>query len=242
MDWASKHGAVLGIIPARGRSKSVPRKNLYDLAGKPLIAYSIISAEQAHSLHRFVVSTDDPEIARVAKGYRAEVPFMRPAELAEDDTPDLPVFQHVLEWLWENEGYRPEIIVHLRPTQPLRRASDIDEVVRLLRETGADSVKPVRPVKEHPHKMWRIESGRLLSYLETEFRLRVGPDYPRQQLEPIYVSTGVVDAVWTRVIEQGSTTGDNVVPYIIDPMRSLDLDTVEDFILADMLMSAQGPT
>lgn len=227
---------VLGIIPARGGSKGVPRKNLYPLAGKPLIAYSIISAQQARSLDRFIVSTDDPEIASVARAYGAEVPFMRPAELAQDDTPDLPVFQHCLWWLWEYERYRPDIIVHLRPTQPLRRHSDIDEVAELLMETGADSVKSVRLVKEHPHKMWRIEHGQLVPYLETEFRLRVGPDYPRQKLEPIYVSSAVVDAVWTRIIEEGSTTGKAVIPYFTDPMLSVTLDSLHDFAIAESVI------
>lgn len=238
----SEAPVVLGIIPARGGSKSVPRKNLYPLADKPLIAYSIISAQQAKSLDRFIVSTDDPEIAKVAKDYRAEVPFMRPAELAEDDTPDLPVFQHAIRWLWEHERYRPEIIVHLRPTQPLRQAGEIDHVVRLLIESGADSVKSVRPVKEQPHKMWRIEDGRLSPYLQTEFRLRVGPDYPRQKLEPVYISTGVVDAVWSKVIDEGSTTGTHVLSYITDPIKSLDLDTADDFIVAEIIMRDDRPT
>jgi len=227
---------VLGIIPARGGSKGVPRKNLYPLAGTPLIAYSITSAQQAHSLDRFIVSTDDPEIASVARAYGAEVPFMRPAALAQDDTPDLPVFQHCLWWLGEHERYRPDMIVHLRPTQPLRRPSDIDAVVRLLRGTGADSVKSVRLVKEHPHKMWRIENGQLVPYLQTEFRLRVGPDYPRQQLESLYVSSAVVDAVWTRVIEEGSTTGNTVIPYLTDPMLSITLDSLHDFVRAELVI------
>ncbi len=232
----NSEGPVLGIIPARGGSKSVPRKNLYPLAGRPLIAYSIITAREAHSLDRLIVSTDDPEIAGVAREYGAEVPFIRPAELGQDDTPDLPVFQHALSWLGENQQYGPAIIVHPRPTQPLREAGDIDRVVTLLRETGADSVKSVRPAKEHPHKMWRNEDRRLLPYVDTEFRRRVGPDYPRQKLEAVYISTGVVDAVWSRVVIEGSTTGDHVIPYPTDPMKSVDLDTAEDFVFAEFLI------
>lgn len=227
---------VLGIIPARGGSKSVPKKNIHPLAGKPLIAYSILSAQEARRLDRFIVSTDDQEIASVARRYGAEAPFMRPSELAEDDTPDLPVFQHALEWLWQHEGYRPDIIVHLRPTQPLRQPQDIDQVVDMLIASDADSVKSVRPVVEHPHKMWRLEGGRLEPYLRTEFRKRVGPDYPRQKLEQVYVSTGVVDAVRREVVEGGSTTGTKVLPYLTDPATSVDLDTPHDFVLAEMLM------
>ena len=227
---------VLGVITARGGSKSVPKKNLYSLAGKPLIAHSIVSARDATVLDRFIVSTDDEEIAAVSREHGAEVPFMRPPELAEDDTPDLPVFEHAVRWLWEHEQYRPEILVHLRPTQPLRQGYDIDEVVRMLVDTGADSVKSVRPVKEHPHKMWRIQGDRLQPYLQTEFRRFAGPDHPRQYLEQVYVSTGVVDTFWRSVMEAGSTAGTDSVPYITDPVKSLDLDDEDDFIVAESIL------
>ena len=229
---------VLGLIPARGGSKGVPRKNIRELAGKPLIAYSILSAQQAKRLHRFIVSTDDEEIAAVARHWGAEVPFLRPKELAQDDTPDLPVFQHALKWLREQEDYVPDILVHLRPTQPLRTARHIDEVVEKLLETGADSVKSVRSVEEHPHKMWEVVGERLVPYLKTEFRLRVGPDYPRQKLAPLYVSSGLVDAVRREVVEAGSTTGDFVVPYFPDSILSVDLDSPYHFILAEVLLKA----
>jgi len=112
---------VLALIPARGGSKSIPRKNIKPLAGFPLIAYSIAAGIAAETVTRVIVSTEDEQIAKIAKSYGAEVPFLRPAEFALDNTPDLPVFEHALKWLQENEQYEPNIIVQLRPTSPFRR-------------------------------------------------------------------------------------------------------------------------
>src|SRR5678816_951191 len=123
-------GPVLAIVPARGGSKGIPRKNVRLIGGHPLIAYSIAAGLAAEHVDRVLVTTDDAEIADVARLYGADVPFRRPVELAADDTPDLPVFLHALEWLDREEGYRPEIIVHLRPTSPLRQVADIDEAIR----------------------------------------------------------------------------------------------------------------
>src|SRR5438552_3313377 len=121
---------VLALIPARGGSKALPRKNVRLLAGKPLIVHSIEVARAAETVTRVVVSTDDEEIAEVARTAGAEVPFMRPAELAQDDSPDLGTFQHALHWLREHGGYEDELFVHLRPTHPVRRPERIDEAVR----------------------------------------------------------------------------------------------------------------
>ena len=111
---------VLAIIPARGGSKGIPRKNINLFANFPLISYSIVAALQAESVTRVIVSTDDEEIAAVSRQWGAETPFIRPAELAQDHTTDLPVFQHALQWLKEHEGYPPDLVIHRRPTSPLR--------------------------------------------------------------------------------------------------------------------------
>ena len=115
------HIEVLAIIPARGGSKSIPRKNIVDFAGYPLIAYSIAAGLSAETVTRVIVSTDDVEIEEISRRYGAEAPFLRPDEHSQDLTPDLPVFQHALTWLIENEGYQPDIVVQLRPTSPFRR-------------------------------------------------------------------------------------------------------------------------
>ncbi|HBH04893.1 MAG: hypothetical protein A2X36_05055 [Elusimicrobia bacterium GWA2_69_24] len=235
-----EHTRALGIIPARGGSKSVPRKNLHPLLGRPLIVWSIESARRAKSLDRLIVSTDDPEIAEVARAHGAEVPFLRPPELAADDTPDLPVFQHALRMLGDAAGYVPDAIVHLRPTQPLRTAQEIDEAVGLWERTRADCVKSVRPAGEHPFKMYRLREGRLVPYLDTAERRRRGPDVPRQSLEPLYLSAGVVDVVRREIVEAGSTEGAAVVPYFAAPERYVNLDSARDFEIAEALMRALG--
>ena len=149
---------VLAIIPARGGSKGLPRKNVRLFAGHPLISYSIAAGLQAETVTRTIVSTDDDEIAAVARQYGADVPFMRPAEYAQDNTLDLPVFQHALTWLAEHEGYHPDVVVQLRPTSPVRPVKLVDDAVRLLlANPQADSVRGLVPAGQNPHKMWRVD-------------------------------------------------------------------------------------
>ncbi|MEK9195421.1 MAG: acylneuraminate cytidylyltransferase family protein, partial [Patescibacteria group bacterium] len=127
-----KHSIILALIPARGGSKGIPKKNIKLLGGKPLIVWSIEVAKQSRYIDRIIVSTDNEEIAEVARSAGAEVPFLRPAEIAQDLTPDMPVFEHALAWLRENDNFIPEFIVHLRPTGPLRTAKEIDEAIEML--------------------------------------------------------------------------------------------------------------
>jgi len=135
---------VLALIPARGGSKSIPRKNLARMAGHPLLAWSIAAARESQRIRKIVVSTDDEELREAALSYGALVPFLRPAELAQDDTPDLPVFQHALTWLAREWGFRPELVVQLRPTSPLRPCGCVDEAIALLEaHADADSVRAV---------------------------------------------------------------------------------------------------
>src|SRR5271154_4754825 len=152
----------LAIIPARGGSKGLPRKNLLRLSGKPLIAHTIEAACVARSLPRILVSEGSPGIAEVGQQYGAEVPFLRPPELASDETPTLPVLQHVLAQLEATESCPPEIIVLLQPTSPLRRAEDIDRAVDLLERSGADSVVSLCAAEHHPAWMKRLEGDRVL--------------------------------------------------------------------------------
>jgi len=143
------HDDILALIPARGGSKGVPRKNIKPFCGKPLIAWTIEEAKKSAHITRIVVSTDDEEIAQVAKEYGADVPFMRPREIARDDTPDLPVFMHALRTLAQ-ERYEPRLVVHLRATGPLRVASDIDRGIALmLAHPEADSVRAVTKAPLH---------------------------------------------------------------------------------------------
>ena len=228
---------VLAIVPARGGSKSIPRKNIRLFAGHPLISYSIAAGLAAETITRLIVSTDDGEIAAIARMYGAETPFLRPAELSQDNTPDLPVFQHALTWLTENEGYRPEIVVQLRPTSPFRRAVHIDQaVLRLLERPEADSVRTVCIPFQNPFKMWRIGVDGFIHPL-LENGIPEPYNQPRQILPEVYWQTGYVDAAWTdTILIKNSMTGEHILPLIIGAEEWIDIDSPDDWRRAERLL------
>ncbi|MBC8506427.1 MAG: acylneuraminate cytidylyltransferase family protein [Anaerolineales bacterium] len=230
---------VLALIPARGGSKSIPRKNVIDFAGYPLIAYSIAAGLTAETVTRVIVSTDDDEIAEISRRYGAETPFTRPEEHARDQTPDLPVFQHALEWLDANEGYKPDIVVQLRPTSPFRRVWHIDQaVLRLIEHPEADAVRTVCIPFQNPYKMWRIGQDGLMQPIGLDLGIPNEPyNQPRQALPEIYWQTGYVDAAWVdTIIEKNSMTGDHILPLIIDPSEWVDIDSPDDWKRAERLL------
>jgi CMP-N,N'-diacetyllegionaminic acid synthase len=219
---------ILALIPARGGSKGVPRKNILPLAGKPLLAYSIEQARAARHIGRVIVSTDDEEIAGVAREHGAEVPFTRPGEFAQDLSPDIDVFRHALTWLRDHEAYMPELVVHLRPTGPVRRVELIDKAIeRMLAHPEADSLRSVSSPVQTPYKMWRIEEGYLRPLVTVE---GIVESYcmPRQMLPDVYWQNGYVDIVRARVVlEEGLMCGHAVLPFIInEPI--LEIDYAED--------------
>lgn len=234
---------VLAIIPARGGSKGIPRKNIKSFAGHPLIAYSIAAGLQAERVTRVIVSTDDEEIAAVARSCGAETPFLRPAEFAQDQTLDLPVFQHALRWLAEQEGYRPDVVVQLRPTSPIRPRSIVDEAVNLLLEhPEADSVRGIVPSGQNPHKMWRIDpaSGQMRPLLAVE---GIAEPYnaPRQVLPQIYWQTGHIDAIRpASILDKGTMSGNVILPLMIDPRFTVDIDNPSDWAKAEWLVYHAG--
>jgi CMP-N-acetylneuraminic acid synthetase len=238
----SSHGAlrVLALIPARGGSKSIPRKNTKLLAGEPLIAYSIAAALDS-SCDRVIVSTDDPLIRRVALRYGAQAPFLRPAALAEDDTPDLPVFEHALNWLDEHEHYRPDLVVQLRPTSPLRPPGMVDDAVRALAEQPeADSLRTVAVPQQNPYKMWRVDGG----YLQPLLHAPLFEPYnqPRQRLPLTYWQTGHIDVTRPDTIrQQRSMTGRRILPLIVDASYAVDIDLPEQWMLAERLIASDLP-
>lgn len=225
-----KQPEVLALIPARGGSKSIPGKNIRPLAGHPLFAYSIVAGLQAISVTRVIVSTDDEEVAKIATRYGAEVPFMRPPDLAADDTTDLPVFQHALSWLESQEGYHPDVIVQLRPTSPLRQLDCVDRAVELLlSHPEADSVRGVVPSGQNPYKMWRLlGDGRLEPLLRNGFDEPY--NMPRQKLPQTYWQTGHIDAIRPgTIMEKDSMSGDFILPLMIDPAYTVDIDNLRDW-------------
>lgn len=235
---------VLAIIPARGGSKGIPRKNIRDFAGYPLIAWSIAAARQAACVRRVIVSTDDEEIASVAREYGAETPFLRPAELAQDNTTDLPVFEHALEWLDANEGYRPDIVVQLRPTSPIRPLDCVDAAVNILMaHPEADCVRGVVPAGQNPYKMWRLAGPDqpMRPLLEAEGILEPY-NAPRQILPPVHWQTGHIDAIRVSTIkEKHSLTGDVIYPLVIDPRYTVDIDTLSDWARYEALAAGNLP-
>lgn len=224
---------ILAIIPARGGSKGIPHKNIKPLGGHPLISYSIAAANSSSLVDRTIVSTDDPEIAEVAREYGAEVPFLRPGGLALDDTRDLPVFQHALKWLAEEEDYQPEIVVQLRPTSPFRPPNLVDTAVAILHShPEATSVRGVVPSKQNPYKMWRVgEGGLMIPLLESD--LPEPYNMPRQELPPTFWQTGHIDVIRSVTIKNGSMSGQRIHACEIDPAFTVDLDNGLDWERAE---------
>ena len=226
-------GEVIGLITARGGSKSMPRKNILPLAGKPLIAWTIEAARSSRFLSRVLLSTDDPEIAKVAAAWGAEIPFMRPAELAGDTTPHVLVVEHAIRWLEEAEGSRPEYVLMLQPTSPLRTAEDIDGVITFAREREAIAVVSVSPMDRHPYLSKRIlADGTLAEFVTSDIAyLR------RQDLPPAYALNGALYLNRSDSLLRDHTfVPPGVLGYVMPPERSLDVDTPWDFHLVEMIL------
>lgn len=215
---------ILALIPARGGSKGIPRKNLIPLGGKPLIAHTIAHAQTSQHITRTVVTTDAAEIAQVARAFGADVPFLRPAEFSADLSPDIDAFYHALAWLRDNENYIPELVVHLRPTGPLRRVDLIDAAIeQMLAHPEADSLRSVSPPALTPYKMWRLVDGYLQPIVRAE-KLKESHSMPRQLLPQVYWQNGYVDVIRaTTILERGEMAGTLVLPFIVtEPIFELD--------------------
>ena len=224
---------ILAVVPARGGSRGVPRKNVHLLAGKPLIVYTVTAALQSQYPLRVVISTDNEKIAEVAQRAGAEVPFLRPAELAQDETPTLPVIQHALQWLEQHDGYKPGLVVLLQPTSPLRRASHIDQGIKLLLETNADSVVSVCEVEHSPYWMRVLdEKGQVRRFVETD------REFPRRQdLPPVYRLNGALYVTKRKLImDEERLLGDDVRALVMAREDSIDIDDKLDFLLAELLL------
>ena len=220
---------MLALIPARGGSKGIPRKNVIEVGGKPLIAWSIRHALDSVRITRVVVSTDDAEIASVAQQWGAEVPFLRPPQYATDSSADIDTFRHALDFLAHGEAYHPDMVVHLRPTAPVRRVEDIDAAIELLAtHPEADAVRSVSLAHQTPYKMWRLRGD---GPMEPLLRLPDLPDCqsrPRQVLPLVYSQNGYIDVLRPHaVLEKNSMWGDQVLPFVMDTTVT-DLDYPED--------------
>ena len=221
---------VLAIVPARGGSKGVPGKNVRVLAGRPLIEYTALAARESGVIDRIVLSTDSDEIADAGRRCGLEVPFIRPASLAADDTPMLPVVRHAIDAL-SASGWIPDVIVLLQPTSPLRRPSHVRDAVTMLRETKADSVVTVVELPRHlsPDYVMRIEDGLLRPFLPEGERLT-----RRQDARPAYSRDGTVYACWRETLDRfGSIYGERCQPLVVNAADSLSIDTPDDWAEAE---------
>jgi CMP-N,N'-diacetyllegionaminic acid synthase len=226
---------VIGVIPARGGSKGIPGKNLVALCGRPLLAYTADAVKSSTRLTRTIVSTDDEAIADCARSLGLEVPFLRPAFLAGDDVPMLPVVQQALEAV-ESDHYRADIVVLLQPTSPLRRSEHIDAAVHWLERAGGDSVVSVVEVPHqfNPTSVMRIDEGMLTPFLD-------GPTATRRQDKPrVYARNGpAVLAVQARVLKAGSLYGERSWPLVMSAEESLDIDTPWDLRLVEAALATR---
>lgn len=225
---------ILAIIPARSGSKSVKDKNIRQIGGKPMLAYSIEHAKQSKYINRIILSTDSEQYAQIGREYGAEVPFLRPAEYATDTALDIDVFYHALSYLKDREQYEADIVVQLRPTYPIRNVEDIDWMIELMiQNPDADSVRTIAPAKEVAYKMWRKREDGSLAPLLTD--IPEAYNMPRQQLPAVYYQNACIDVARAKVIlEQHSMSGSRILGY--EMSENFDIDTEEEFARADRVL------
>ncbi len=217
---------IVAVIPARGGSRGIPLKNLREVAGKPLIAYVIEACLAAEPVDRTVVSTDHEGIAQVAREFGAEVPFMRPKELAGDEVTLDPVIYHAVTTLEAQDGRHIDIVLTVQPTCPLLRPTTIDGAVRALLDSGWDSVTSVR---ETHHLYWQRVNGQMRPLFEERVN--------RQQLQPLYYETGAVFASRREIITPDNRLGTNIGHVVNSEEESVDIDTELDLHLVEFLIT-----
>jgi len=228
-----KGKTTLGVITARGGSKGIPRKNIKLLAGKPLIAYTIEAAHASKCLTHYIVSTDDEEIATIARSLHADVPFMRPVELAQDRSASIEVIQHALKWFRDHKGREFDYVMILQPTSPLRSGEDIDACITKIIDTGADSVMSMVKLTDFAlEKLKRIDDDLILSLDGYEEKIL----NPRHELERVYRRNCAVYLVRTEFAVRGDLFGRVSRPYIMPPGSSIDINEPVDFEFAEFLL------
>ncbi len=223
---------IMSLIPARGGSKGIPDKNIADLAGKPLIAWTIEASLGSKNIQRTIVTTDSEKIAGVSRKYGAEVPFLRPSEISGDHSPVIPSIHHAFKWLAENEDYRPDYMVLLQPTSPLRNSRDIDEAFEILYSKKADSVISVGEASPHPYLMKEITpDGRLKNFVADP------ESKPRQTFPPVYFLNGAIYIVSVEMILNKNTFySDKTYAYVMSQQKSVDVDSEIDLVIVSKIM------
>ena len=218
---------VVAIVPARGGSKAVPDKNIRDLGGFPLIAYSVAAGLLSSQIQRVIVSTDSEHIAEIGRAFGADVPFLRPAEISRDESVDYEFFRHYLDFESDLGLPHSEYLVHLRPTTPLRDVKCIDEAIRqIVSDQGASSLRSVFETSFNPHKSFMLEGGVLKGYFPDDTRGEYW-NLPRQAFATTFVPNGYVDIVRRSTIDEGTLHGDKMLGYLTDIVP--DIDVLEDY-------------
>lgn len=242
MTFAIEPGLVYGLTLGRGGSAGLPGKNIRPLGGHPLIAWSVAAGAAATSVSRIICSTDDQEIAEAAQQAGAEVPFMRPAELATSGATDLDVFTHFVNWLAEYDGRLPELMVQLRPTTPFRQVEWIEHSIeRMLADQRITCIRSIAPAPHTPYKMWTADRHPRLSPLLALPGIAEPYNLPRQALPVVYWHTGQIDIIRTETILSGSMTGDRIEGVEVPSSSAVDVDHLIDFQLAEICFSAEMP-
>ncbi len=231
-----KGKSIIGIIPARGGSKRLLRKNVRPFCGKPLVAWTIAEAKKSRYLDDVIVSTDDNVISRISRKYCTNVPFKRPASLASDKAKTVDVMLHALKW-FEGKGLDYDIVVLLQPTSPLRTAADIDEAVKLLFKKHASAIVSVCKVEHHPYWSGPLQkSGSMRDFMKGSSRAKRTQDMP-----VFYRLNGAVYVIYSKTLKKAkSFYGDNTFAYVMPVGRSIDIDNKEDFSMAEYFFKERG--
>ena len=228
--------AILGLIPARGGSKGIPRKNIAPLGGKPLLAYTAEAALRSELIDRTLLSSDDDQIIKIGKELGLEVPFKRPKDIARDDSPSLPVIQHGVEFI-ESRGWCPDHVVVLQPTSPFRTSSHIDDAIETFISSNADSLVSVIecPHIFNPYSVMKVENGFLAPFISNQEDYH----YQRQKKPRFFARNGaaIYIASYELIMKHNRLLGPNLIPFVMDKISSIDIDDEADLFLAQSVLS-----
>ena len=226
---------ILCIIPARSGSKGIPHKNIKLFHDKPLLGWSISQAEQSKYDMRIIVSTDSQQYATIANNYGAETPFLRPSEISQDLSTDYECIKHCLDWLKKNENYIPDIVLQLRPTQPLRKIETINKCIDIFIENrnNYDSLRTVIEFEKSPYKMYNIVDNQLLPLFNEINNIKEPYNQCRQILPKTYLHNGYIDIFNADIINNNTISGLNIYPYVMNKNDVIDIDTYDDWIKAE---------
>jgi len=222
---------ILAIIPARGGSKEIRRKNLQKLSGKPLIAHTIIAAKKTKSINKIIVSTDDKEIGKISKNNGAEVPFLRPKQISKDTSSTIEVIKHALKFLQENQSYVPDIIILLQPTSPLRTSQLITKTINTLKKSKATSVITVSKITKHPYASYWLKNDFLKPFEKSSTKYS-----RRQEFPDLFFPTGAVYTFWYDTLKKfNSLHGPKIKPIVVQD-EDIDIDNLRDLFFAEMML------